>query len=224
MPPDLRSRSQALLASRTTWAASLLAAVESGTIKRDEIALDQVRRIGLHRDEKLDALVAKLWGAARRDTPEEKRKQIERVKHALAEGGDAAAGKKVFTTVCAQCHAVRGEGGRIGPDLTSYDPKDVEFLVTSVVDPSAAIRPEFAAYVVETTDGRLFNGPIVESSADVVTVEEGLAPAATRFTVGRSQVKRMKESPVSRMPDGLLDALSPQQVRDLFAYLGVRPG
>jgi hypothetical protein len=33
----------------------------------------------------------------------------------------------------------------------------------------------------------------------------------------------MAESPVSRMPDGLIDNLSPQQVRDLFAYLGVQP-
>jgi putative heme-binding domain-containing protein len=224
MPPDLRGKAQALLASRASWAVSLLGAVESGTIKRDEIAPDQLRRIALHRDANVDASIAKIWGAARRDTPEEKKKQIQRVKQVLAEApGDVGAGKKVFTTLCAQCHAVRGEGGRIGPDLTSYDPKDVEFLVTGVVDPSAAIRPEFAAYVVETTDGRLFNGPIVESSAEVVTVEEGLAPAATRFTVARSQIKRMKESPVSRMPDGLLDALSPQQVRDLFAYLGVRP-
>jgi putative heme-binding domain-containing protein len=128
----------------------------------------------------------------------------------------------VFTSVCAQCHAVRGEGGRVGPDLTGYDQREVDFLVTSVVDPSAAIRPEFAAFVIETTDGRLFNGPVVESGAEVVTVEEGLAPNVTRFTVARSQVKRMAESPVSRMPDGLIDNLSPQQVRDLFAYLGVR--
>jgi putative heme-binding domain-containing protein len=225
MPTALRGRVQALLASRVSWAAALLAAVDSGAIRRDEVALDQVRRIALHHDANLDATVAKLFGATRRDTPEEKRRAIERVKQTLAEGkGDATAGKKVFASVCAQCHALRGEGGRVGPDLTGHDAREVDFLVTSIVDPSAAIRPEFAAYVVETTDGRLFNGPVVESGPEVVTVEEGLAPATTRFTVARSQIKRMNESPVSRMPDGLIDALSPQQVRDLFAYIGVRPG
>ena len=95
----------------------------------------------------------------------------------------------------------------------------MDFLLTSIVDPSAAIRPEFAAYVIETTDGRLFNGPVVESGPEVVTVEEGLPPATTRFTVARSQIKRMNESPVSRMPDGLVETLEPQQVRDLFAYV-----
>ena len=125
--------------------------------------------------------------------------------------------------MCAQCHALRSEGGRVGPDLTGYDRKDTEFLITSTVDPSAAIRPEFSAFILQTTDGRLFNGPVVESGPETVTIEEGLAPAATRFTVARSQIKRMAESPVSRMPDGLIDNLSPQQVRDLFAYLGAQP-
>src|SRR5439155_24266298 len=130
----------------TGWAAALLTAVENGTVKREEVPPDQVRRIALHKDAKLESMLAKLFGMSRRDTPQEKRKAIERVKQTLAEGsGDAAAGKKVFTSVCAQCHALRGEGGRVGPDLTGYDRKDTEFLITSTVDPSAAIRPEFSA-------------------------------------------------------------------------------
>jgi putative heme-binding domain-containing protein len=165
-----------------------------------------------------------LWGRPGRDSPLYKKEAIHHVRQILAGGaGDAGAGKKVFAAVCGQCHALRGEGGRVGPDLTGYDRKDTEFLVTSIVDPSAAIRPEFAGYIIETTDGRLLNGPVVESSPEVVTVEEGLPPATTRFTVARSQIKRMAESPVSRMPEALLDKLPPQQVRDLFAYLGAQP-
>ena len=53
------------------------------------------------------------------------------------------------------------------------------------------------------------------SAPDSVTVEDGTA----KITVARSRVKRIAESPVSRMPEGLLDALPPQQVKDLFAYL-----
>ena len=103
---------------------------------------------------------------------------------------------------------------RIGPDLTGYDPKSPEFFLESTVDPNAVIRPEYAAYVVETTDGRVLNGPVVGSGPDSVTVEDGTA----KITVARSRVKRTSESPVSRMPEGLLDAMQPQQVKDLFAY------
>jgi len=109
---------------------------------------------------------------------------------------------------------VQGEGNRIGPDLTGYDPKAPEFFLESTVDPNAVIRPEYAAYVVETTDGRVLNGAIVASGPDSVTVEDGTA----KITVSRSRVKRISESPVSRMPEGLLDAMQPQQVQDLFAY------
>jgi len=33
------------------------------------------------------------------------------------------------------------------------------------------------------------------------------------------QISELKESAVSLMPDGLLEALTPQQVMDLFGYL-----
>ena len=172
--------------------------------------------MALHKDAALDAQINRLWAKTRRDTPEEKLAAVSRWRDVLREGaGDVSRGKAVYAAACGTCHALHGEGTRIGPDLTGYDRRDLDFLLQSIIDPSAAIRPEFAAYVVETTDGRLFNGPVVESGPEAVTVEDGGA----KFTVARSQVKRMAESPVSRMPEGLLDALSPQQVRDLFAYL-----
>jgi putative heme-binding domain-containing protein len=216
LPPDLRSRAVTLLASRAGWAVALLSAVEGGVVDKQDVPLEQVRRLALHDDPKLDAAVAKVFGATRRDTSEEKKRAVERFKQVLADSvGDAASGKTVYATACGQCHALHGEGNRIGPDLTGYDRRDLDFLLSSIVDPSAAIRPEFAAYVVQTTDGRVLNGPIVASGPETVTVEDGQA----RITVGRGQIKRLAESPVSRMPEGLLDALTPQQVRDLFAYL-----
>jgi hypothetical protein len=38
-------------------------------------------------------------------------------------------------------------------------------------------------------------------------------------TVQRSDVKSLKESALSLMPEGLLEALTPVQQRDLLAYL-----
>jgi hypothetical protein len=37
--------------------------------------------------------------------------------------------------------------------------------------------------------------------------------------LSRERIRELKESAVSLMPEGLLEALSPQQVIDLFAYL-----
>jgi putative heme-binding domain-containing protein len=215
-PKDLRPRAITLLSSRSGWAAALLESIGTGTVDRKDLPPDQVRRLALHGDAQLDALTAKVFGAAKRDTPEEKKAAIARFKAVLAGGdGEAASGKAVYVAACGQCHALHGEGTRIGPDLTGYDRRDLDFMLGSIVDPSAAIRPEFAAYVVQTTDGRVLNGPIVASGPETVTIEDGQA----RITVARPQIKRLAESPVSRMPEGLLDALTPQQVRDLFTFM-----
>lgn len=215
-PPDLRARAITVLTTRARWGTMLLSAIESGAVDRKDLPMDQVRRLALHHDANLDALVAKVFRIVNRGSPEEKVAAVARLKRLLGGApGNAAHGRTVYTAACAQCHALHGEGNRIGPDLTGYDRRDLSFLLGSIVDPSAAIRPEFAAYVVETTDGRVLNGPIVASGPETVTIEDG----TTRITVARSSVKRLAESPVSQMPEGLLDALPPQHVRDLFAYL-----
>jgi putative heme-binding domain-containing protein len=216
LPPDLRGRVVAMLVSRAAWARTLLQAVGAGDFDRKDLAQDQVRRLALLHDPGVDALAADLYGPQKGDGPDEKKRAVERFRQLIASpGGDALRGKTVFAATCGQCHAVQGEGNRIGPDLTGFDPRSPDFFLQSTVDPNAVIRPEYAAYVIETTDGRVLNGLIVASGPDSVTVEDGTA----RVTVAQSRVKRISESPVSRMPEGLLEAMQPQQVKDLFAYL-----
>jgi hypothetical protein len=40
-----------------------------------------------------------------------------------------------------------------------------------------------------------------------------------RHVLARDQIKELNASSVSLMPEGLLEALTPQQVMDLFAFL-----
>jgi putative heme-binding domain-containing protein len=213
---DLRGRAVSMLTTRPAWARTLLEAIDAGTVDRKELASDQVRRLALLHDPNVNVLATKIYGSLKHDTADEKKQAVQRFKQLIASpGGEPARGKKVFASTCGQCHAFQGEGNRIGPDLTGYDPSAPEFFLESAVDPNAVIRPEYAAYVVETTDGRVLNGQIVASGPDSITVEDGTA----KITVSRARAKRISESPVSRMPEGLLDAMQPQQVKDLFAYL-----
>ena len=43
--------------------------------------------------------------------------------------------------------------------------------------------------------------------------------AQNSITLPRNEIKDLQAMPVSLMPEGLLDALTPQQVQDLFAFL-----
>ena len=49
-------------------------------------------------------------------------------------------GRAMFTKHCATCHTLFDEGGKTGPNLTGYERDNIDFLLLSVVDPSAAIR------------------------------------------------------------------------------------
>jgi putative membrane-bound dehydrogenase-like protein len=217
MPSALRARAQTLLCSRPGSTRSFLAAVDGGKINPKEVPYDQVRRILLHKDEEIRRLVEKHWGKIGQEPPGERRARINSVKHTLGTGtGDPLNGRDLFQSKCASCHTIFGEGGKIGPDLTGTDRRDRDFLVTSVVDPSAVIRNEYVAYVIATTNGRVLNGLVAEATPATITLIDA---KNERATIARHEIEEMKPSPQSLMPEKLLDDLDEQQIRNLFAYL-----
>ena len=179
--------------------------------------LDQLRLLALLKDEKIDKLIAKHWGKITPATAGEKLTQIRNIGSTLSKGpGDRVAGKAIFTKNCAACHTLFGEGGKIGPDLTGADRKNRAWLLTQIVDPSAVIRQEFLAYIVNTKDGRTLNGLMVEQSPETITIVDA---KNVRSVVRRDQIDDLKASPISLMPEKLLEPLDERQLRDLFAYL-----
>jgi putative heme-binding domain-containing protein len=217
MSPDLRQRAQRLLVGRPASARLFLAAVDAGKVSPKEVPFDQLRRILLHRDAGLNRIVEKHWGRVTPATTGEKRARIASINHMLALGkGDPVNGKALFTKNCATCHTLFGEGNKIGPDLTGTDRKNREFIITSIVDPSAVIRNEYVAYIVETKGGRLLTGLVAESTPKTITL---LDEKNERTLLARDDIEEMKASPQSLMPEKILDPLDDQQIRDLFSYL-----
>lgn len=122
----------------------------------------------------------------------------------------------VFKKTCASCHKLHGKGTQIGPDLTGAERKDRQKLIRNGLDPSAEVRPQYISHVVVTNDGRVLTGLLAGSTAETIT----LLDAKNKRTVfNRADVEELRESPVSLMPEKLLDELTDQQIRDLLAYL-----
>jgi putative heme-binding domain-containing protein len=122
----------------------------------------------------------------------------------------------LFKNHCATCHRLFNEGGQVGPDLTHANRKDRDYLLVSIVDPSAVIRKEYLNYRVQTTDGRLLTGLIVNETAGAITLVDA---KNQRTTIPRSKIDELHELPVSLMPEDLLKNLKPNELRDLFRYL-----
>ena len=203
--------------SRREWAAKFVAEVAAKRFDAKDVPVDQLRTVALHQDEELDAAVRKLWGNVTRGTPEEKLAEMRRMNNDLRAGpGDAARGRELFRKQCATCHQLFGEGEKIGPDLTHANRADRDYLLASMVDPSAVVRAEYLSYVITTTDGRVFTGLIAAQSPTEVTL---LSSKNERTTIRREQIDVLRESPTSLMPEDQLKQLKPQELRDLFAYL-----
>jgi putative membrane-bound dehydrogenase-like protein len=217
MSEPLRARARDVLLARPRSARAFVEKVEHGTFAAKEVPVEQLRPLAAFKDEKLQRLVRKHWGSILGGTPEEKLAVVRRLNNDLrAASGDARQGRVLFRQHCANCHRLFDEGQQVGPDLTHANRKDRDYLLVSIVDPSAVIRREYLAYTVQTTDGRVLTGLIVEQTAGSIT----LAGAKNERTViPRNRIEELHESPVSLMPEDLLNPLKPQEVRDLFAYL-----
>jgi putative membrane-bound dehydrogenase-like protein len=215
----LRPRALSILTSRPPSAHELLKAVAAGSIKPAEIPLAELQRIATFNEESLNALLQKHWGKVGAATPGEKRAQIRSIQNILSKGrgdGDRARGKAIFTKTCAVCHQLWGEGNKIGPDLTSADRKNLELLALNIIDPSAMIRPEYAAHQILTKSGQVLLGLLVEQTEAAVTV---LDANNVRTVLGRDKIEILKPASLSLMPEKLLDPLTDPQVLDFFAYL-----
>jgi putative membrane-bound dehydrogenase-like protein len=208
----------AILVSRPTFAAALLAGVADKTVPRGDVSAFDARQIRSLGDEKLTRKLAEVWGELR-DTPADKQKLIAKWKAQLTPEvlakADRGQGRVQFNKTCATCHMLYGEGAKVGPDLTGGGRHDLDFLLAKIADPSALVSADFRMVVLTLKDGRVFNGIVTAKNDRTLTIKT----ATDSITVELGLIDNTRESTLSLMPEGLLETLTPAQVRDLMAYL-----
>jgi putative heme-binding domain-containing protein len=215
----LRSVIRQSLLTRRTSARLWLEEVESHRIEPGVTPIEQIRLIALLKDESLDKGVRKHWGKIDGASREERLAEVRRLNNDLrAAAGDPENGKILFRKHCGTCHKLFGEGAELGPDLTTANRMDRDFLLVSLVDPSSVIRKEYVGVVIQTKDGRLLSGLVVTRGENGITIANA---KNERTTVGLSEIEELSESEASMMPDNLYLQLKPQELRDLFALLSV---
>ncbi len=212
----VRASAVSALSSRADWARSLLELVDRGDLKKEQVSINNLLAMQKLGDAQVDKLIKKHWGSLRA-TSEQKEQLMKNLRYAISRpGADAAKGREVFKIVCAQCHTLNGEGGKIGPELTGYERDNLDFMLPAIVDPSLGIREEFTAFNLTTKDDQALTGLVTETTPQFVTIMD---PLGNKTKVARQDIKSLVASPLSLMPEGLLEALTLEQTRDLFAYL-----
>lgn len=209
----------ATLASRKDSALALLDAVEAKKVPRGDITAFAARQMFALSDAKVTDRLKHVWGEVRA-TAADKQKQMAKYKSQLTpaalKNANLANGRLVFTKTCQQCHKLFGEGGTIGPDLTGANRSDIDYLLSNIIDPSAEVGRDFRMSVVRTADARTITGIVTERTPARLVIQT----ATEKTIVAADDVESVKDSPLSIMPEGQLDKLSKEQIRDLIAYLG----
>jgi putative heme-binding domain-containing protein len=219
---DPRERQAVLntLVARASFAAALLDSLGDGRngIPRDDVTSLHARQILAFNDEKLSQRLAETWGVLR-DTSEERQQLISDLRTRLSpetlKQADLASGRQIFQKTCANCHKLYGEGKPIGPDLTGSHRANLDYLLQNIVDPSAQVPANYRVSVVTLKDGRVLSGIVGSRNNRTLTVQT----ATDSHIIELSEIESETPSPLSIMPDNQLQTLTPDQQRDLFAYL-----
>jgi len=134
--------------------------------------------------------------------------------------GQPARGAAIFgraELACIACHSVAGQGATIGPALDGIGSgQPLDFIIGAVLEPQREIKESFEAIEVTTKDGATHLGYRVSEDANELLMRD--------LGVGRV-IRLARENIASRrnagsvMPSGLVDRLSREELRDLFAYL-----
>jgi putative membrane-bound dehydrogenase-like protein len=199
LSPALRQKFVDVLATREEWSTQLRAAIEQKTVSVAEIPLATRQRL---------RLVA--------STGTDRAEVLAKYKGVSDLAPVPAQGSAIFEKNCATCHAFRSTGHAVGPNLAEFAGKSVDDFLVAILDPNAAIEPKFVAYEVEMKDGRSFGGIVRGETATSLTLVQ---PNGIEERLLRGEIKELRASTLSLMPDGLEQAIAPQDMADLIAWL-----
>lgn len=208
----------ATLTSRAEYVLALLDAIEAKRIDRNDLSAFTVRQLSRLDDKRVVARLNDVWGQIR-ETPADKAAEMEKYKQALKPGVLAKAslphGRELFAKTCGTCHKLFDDGKAIGPDLTGSNRANLDYLLENMLDPGAVIGRDYQVTEIETNEGRIINGIIKDENATAVTLQT----PTDIITISKSEIGARALVPLSLMPEGQLKPLTPEQVRDLVAYL-----
>jgi putative heme-binding domain-containing protein len=103
--------------------------------------------------------------------------------------------------------------------LSNLVHRDYASVLRDITHPSFAINPDYHAYTVMTTSGRVLTG-VVQTFDGTVSIGD---TNGTTIKIDRSEVEAIRPAPLSTMPEGLAATLSRIQLRDLMTFLLTAP-
>lgn len=206
------------LAARPDYAMALLDAVEQGKVDAATIPATAAAVIAGHGDAALTKKLESAWGVVS-STPKEQQQLISKYRSQLTPQrlgkANLQAGRRLFEKTCAGCHKMFGEGKALGPDLTGSNRDNLDYLLENIIAPSRIVPSGLRQSAALLHDGRVITGTILERNDKTIRIQTVSEPVI----VSTDQIETVRQLNTSLMPDGLLNPLGDDQIRDLIGYL-----
>ena len=205
------------LVARRESALALMAAFDSKQIPLKDLGASLARLMQSLQQKDIDQWLNKNFGALHPSNAT-RLAEIEKYRKFLGTGAilsaDVKNGQALYQRTCSACHEIFGEGGHIGPELPGNF-TDLDYLLRNILDPNAEIGRDFQQTYITTKSGNLIVGVLINEDAKSLTLKTLASP----ITIALDDIAKRELSPLSMMPEGLLNSLQEQEVRDLFLYL-----
>jgi len=211
-PPALRTQAIAALLSRQVYVGPLVDAVAQGRIAVADFSPTQMDFLRTYEDPGIGQRASKVFGpfTARRPAV------LEQFKQALRLPAFAERGRTIFAGRCTDCHRLENTGRDLGPGLVAAKVKGKEKLLSSILEPSAAIEPGYETSVVQTFEGENLVGIKTDENFATLTLRQ---PRGESVVNPNLNVRAIHAPPWSLMPTGLERGLTSQDLADLLEYL-----
>jgi putative membrane-bound dehydrogenase-like protein len=206
------------LTSRRSYARALLDAMEAKIVPQQDVSPFQARQLAALESREINERLTRLWGQAQ-PVAADKVKLKQLIAQTLPDNviaqADVRAGRAVFTRMCGACHSLFGEGAKIGPELTGAQRANLDYVLENLIDPNALVGKNYQMTLITLDDGRVISG-VIDAENDATVA---LKTTSGKLTIAREDIEVHSTSPVSMMPEGQLEKLSFEELRDLVAYL-----
>ncbi len=198
---------------------SLAAALAQTRIARD-VAMRAIRQVE-STGRPLTELLAGLRAAGKLDQPAwqlspQDREQLLREVKAR---GNPVRGEALYRSErleCQKCHAIAGVGGVVGPDLASIGASaQPDYLLQSLLEPSAKIKENYHSLIVETDRGQVLTGIKLGQTDEALLLRDA---QGRELTIPLDSIEEQTDGG-SLMPRGVVDLLTRDELIDLVRFL-----
>lgn len=213
LTPEIREEAINALMSNETRMKLLLGAIEEGTVQTSNLGWRRSVQLMNHSNESIKTKARLLI-----NKDESKGEELlQKYQPALTSHGTFEKGRIIFDNNCASCHKMGEDIGRdFGPNLASLKNRRAQNILSDILFPNLSIADSYDLWSIEMQNGEIIQGIIGSETPNAILLR---IAGGTERNISRSDIKSLNVMDISAMPPSLEEAINPQQMADLLAFI-----